>query len=181
MRKIREENLDEMFDTRVKNITFGKDKKGVVATFVLEANTEVNPNDVDITYTVTFGKISPKIISASVGSGLKVYVSTLVFKNSLTGMHTFASQGYENVSQNVVFSTIARIVIRYFEKNTTTQAIEFTAAHSGLHKAYKILSMEAEKKGPLKWTNPSSSPTVYYITRKEIWDRYVTALQNQGE
>jgi len=182
MRKIKEENisLDEMFDTRVKNVEFKNVKGGVEATFYLEPNTEINPNDFGVTYIISFGKIKPEVISASIGPGMKVMTSTLMFENSVTKMSTFESYGYKNVNQNIVFSTIAAVVIRYFEKNTKTQAITFTAAHQGLHKAYKILSKEAERKGPLKWANPTSSPVHYFIVREEIWKMYEIRLQQQG-
>jgi len=176
-----EKALYEILDTRIKDVEFKYSKGKSEASFYLEPDTEVNPNDVGITYTVNFTKAMPRAVETSVGPGMKANISTLTFQNSLTGMNTLKSADYEDVNQNLVFSTIAKIVIRFFENKKDVQGITFSAAHPGLHKAYKILSLVAENKGPLKWANQTPSPSLYFIVRKEIWNNYISILQTQGD
>jgi len=144
--------------------------------FYLDPNTEINPNDIGFTYDVKFSPPSKGTVKTKDGPGMKAYLSTLTFSNSVTGMNDVVQSGYQALNSALIFSTIAAIVIKYFERNTKTMAITFTAAQQDLHKAYKILAREAEKKGPLIWANPSDSPTAYYIVRKDVYKKYLQRL-----
>lgn len=176
MRKIEDaRRIEELFDTRIKNVNMKKERDKVTFTFDVGADNSINPNPFPIHFRVWFSKPSPRVITTSYGK-MKIFASELMFDNDKTGMSSFKSHGFKDINEGIIFSTISAIVIKYFERTSKTQGIHFTAAHQGLHKAYKILSREAERKGPLKWANPSSSPTRYYIIRQSIWESYLNKV-----
>jgi hypothetical protein len=175
--------ISEILDSRIHNIEY-EVKSGVYTyTFTLKENTSYNPNDFPIVYTVWFR--SPKLATISPqihgeGPKAKFMISTLQFKNNVTSMSMLKNSNVKEVKSTIVFGTVAGIMLDYLEKNDKAQGITFVPAHSKLKKIYDLLSRKAEASNKLVWWSKQWSPP-YYLIRKDIYENYLSILQQRGE
>jgi len=172
--------LNEILDTRFKNVHWErKPGEGTEFKFTVPGNTAYNPNNVDIEYTVNIERpkklrVEPAKADAIPGEPkpFLVKLSSVTFSNHLTRYQTLGSEGYRDINAQLLFSTIAKIVVYYIENvSVTSQGIIFVPAHGRVRKAYNILAKVAEKRSELVWINPDR-PSNYILIRKDIFEAY---------
>lgn len=192
-------SLDETLDTRVKDIV-GKsssDSNGFQYQFVIPAGaTDYNSTGVDVTYTVDFSEehaVTVPIVVPDVGKGsVRVKANELTFSNDLTGMGVISRQGgsregevsNQGVSAPLVFSTIARIIVRFIDRKDPP-GISYTAANPGLTKVYKMLSLKAEKMSNFIWATKESlkkgNTGTYLLLPKNTYDSIVKTAKKDKQ
>ena len=172
--------LNEILDTRFKNVHWDrKSGEGTEFKFTVPGNAAYNPNDVDIEYTVNIQKPHKRRVVPAKADAIPgepkpflVKLSSVTFRNHLTGYRTLGSGGYRDINAQLLFSTIAKIIVYYIESvSGTSQGITFVPAHERLRKAYNILAKVAEKRSELVWINPDR-PSNYILIRKDIFEAY---------
>lgn len=186
MRKIEESGvLLEFLDKRLKNVEFrAVNRNSWNYEFTVPGNTDINPNDFDVRFDVNFNA-NEKIYPTNLGHSMKIVGATLTFKNNVTGMRTFDSMGFEDLSPTIVLSTIAGVVNHFFTQVRTAShvmGVNFTPAHSGLVKVYNILSKEASRRSNLVWTTPENKNGPWYLVKKSVFDDFKRRIEklNRG-
>jgi len=181
MRKVphlEEQILKEFLDKMLKGIEVvnNSKSKGASYKFTFEGDDpKINPNPFPITYTVSFSRPKAKVITVDGHPSMKVMTSELTFSNNKSDMSTMKSKGFQDVNSSILFSSVAAIVLKFFDTQNWADAINFVPAHEGLFPAYKILSMEASKKGDLVWTNPSTNRP-FFLVRGSVYKEFLRIL-----
>jgi len=139
------------------------------------------PGATSITYKVTLTRLTStgriiKVNREGLETQIKVFIHTLAFSNSLSGMSNLKS----NLG-TLVFSTIAKILTAFqdhYQDPADFQCISFTPAYGDLVPVYEILSREAEKQGNLIYANKETGKRDrhWYLLNKNIFNALLKRL-----